>query len=384
MEWDAVYKTYHSSSFLLFGYSFVISYPLLPQSLTVRRCMSVHHPRCFSARDVGRYVQRFHELSLLEPPQAIRSGYDTAVWRLPTRSGDYIAKIFVAERLEAVRAEAGLLDYLRNRGIHTPELIENRRGQRVGTIAARSLRAFFRPSKSPIIVMPLENTRSACPQSITPDELSRIGQCIGLMHKVLQAYPGRASIRRFEYWDVRLGRFGDFLESPNARSYDAAQLAKWSELDQRMEQLAGVVRRSQLTESVIHGDLGLDHVRLRNTQACSPAGVSLFDFSDSSFGPVVSDLATMLSRLYWEGDISLDRWRQLRAWLLHGYESGFALTENDRGALDYALMERLLIEVRYLNRVSLKTQAPHGADGIKKRYELAAHLLERGLHGACA
>lgn len=342
--------------------------------------MAAYHPGRFSARDVSRYVEQFHELLPQEPPQAIRSGYDTAVWRLLTRAGAYIAKIFVAEQLGAVQAEADLLDYLRSRGIRTPELIENRRGQRVGVIAARSLRALFRASKFPIIVMPFEDTRSARPESITQEELSLIGQCIGLMHKVLQAYPGRAGIRRFEYWDVHLGRFGDFLESPNARPYDAAQLAEWSELDQRMEQLAGIVRRSHVTESVIHGDLGLDHVGLLNNRPGSPAEVSFFDFSDFSFGPVVSDLATMLSRLYWEGDISPDRWEQLRAWLLHGYESGLALTENDRGALDYALMERLLIEVRYLSRVSLKTKAPYGADGIKRRYGLAAHLLERGLH----
>lgn len=337
--------------------------------------MRVCHPDGFRSHDVGRYLEKFHGFVLEEPPQAIRSGHDTAVWRLATRAGAYIAKIFAAGRFAAVRAEMDLLDYLSDSGIRVPEALKNGRGQRIGLIGRHLLPAFWKGA-CPIVVAPLEDGRQVHPQTVTRQELTLAARCIGLMHEALQAYPGRPNVRRMEYWGGHLGRFEDLLGSLNMQSFASDELARWSEIDRRMEEAVGGVRRLPVTESVLHGDLGLDHIRFPRAQARSPADVYFFDFSDFSCGPVVFDLAVMLSRLYWESDVSLERWEQLRAWLLEGYESGFMLSGNDRSAIDDALVERLLIEIRYLNRTSLNMRAPYCPDGVRKRYQLAAHLFE--------
>lgn len=336
--------------------------------------MFVSHPDGFRSHHVGRYLEKFHRFVIDEPPQPLRSGQDTAVWRLATRAGAYIAKIFAAERLAAVRAEIDLLDYLADSGIRTPHVLKNKHGQRAGMIGARLPPAF---RACPITVTWFEDGVPVHPQSVTRQELTVIGHAIGLMHEALQAYPRRTNVRRLERWQSHLGRFEDLLGSANVQSFTGGELARWGELDHRMVQAVASAPRRPVTESVLHGDLGLEHVRFMRAEAPSPADIYFFDFSDFACGPVVCDLGVMLSRFYWESDVGLGRWEQLRGWLLEGYEAGFMLSEDDRAAIDDALMERLLIEVRYLNRMSLRRRAPYDPEGVKKRYELAAHLFER-------
>lgn len=338
--------------------------------------MFICRPGGFRSHDVGRYLEKFHRFVPEEPPQALRSGRETAVWQLATRAGSYIAKIFAAHKLAAVRTEIDLLDYLADAGIRAPQVLKNTHGQRLGFIRRR-LRPAFLTSACPIVVTPHGGGRRVRPQTVTQDDLTLIAKSIGLMHEALQTYPRYPHVKRIEHWGGHLGRFDDLLGSPNAWSFASDEMARWSALDRRMEQAVASARRLPLTESVLHGDLGLEHVRLLQAHPCSPADVYFFDFSDLAFGPVVFDLAVMLSRFYWEEDISVERWEQLCAWLLEGYEAGFVLSESDRSAIDAALIERLLIEIRYLNRVSLNMRAPYCPDGVKKRYDLAAYVLAR-------
>lgn len=336
--------------------------------------MRANHPRKFTAREVGRYVEMTYRLDLSEPPQRIDSSPETAAWRLVTRTQEAVAKIFRADQLDAVRSEIRLLGSLRDAGIRVPRLQASGRGDVVGLIGSHWWSG-LRSRECPIVVAQLERMRRANAATVTRDEMMLIARAIGAMHAALRNYPHPAAIRPLQHWRPQLGCFDDLLRSPDATSFGPGELAQWRALDCHMEQVAAAPWDASLTASVLHGDLGLEHVRLIGADTRVPAGVYFFDFSDFARGPIIYDLAVMASRLYWEADISLSRWRQLRDWLCEGYATTSVLDDNDWKAYDAALIERLLIEVRFLSRVALRTNAPYRPDGIRKRYRLAEHVL---------
>src|SRR5690606_8442463 len=58
------------------------------------------------------------------------------------------------------------------------------------------------------------------------------------------------------------------------------------------------------------------------------------------------------------------------------YRAAFPLSPEARAALEDVLIERLLIEVRYFTRMSLQRGRAFDPEGTRRRYRLAAHLLD--------
>lgn len=337
-------------------------------------------PEAFRARDISRHLEKWIGLTPGEAPQRLPSAAETAVWRLHAGSRTYVIKIFPAGQLQAVLTEIELFDYLRERALRTPDPVAGAHGRRIGRLGA-GWRALLGRGGCPVLVMPYDHGRPLYPETVKREEMLLVARHIGRMHEALQRYPGRPHVRALERWAPHFGRFDDFLVSANARSFAPREFARLRELDRAMEQRAVAAAASPAgAQSVLHGDLGLHHVRL--AREATPADVPpfLFDFSDFSRGPVVADLATLLSQLYCGGPIDLVRWQELRAWLLEGYVATFPLGPGGRRALDDALVERLLVEVRYISRVSLERGRAFSPEGIRKRYRLAAHVLGERQH----
>lgn len=299
---------------------------------------------------------------------------DTTVWRVTAADRPYILKVFLSGDAQAVGTEVKLLDYVRGAGIAAPDVIPDASGSRVGVIVERRL-PLLRPKRIPTMVMRLEDLRRVRPSSVTRAQMLVIARRIGAMHAALRRYPQRGEIRRAERWNAQLGNFNDFARSPNAEWFNRDELVLLRALDRRLERQIEGVECAALTDSVLHGDLGLHHVGF----ARNPHGKRdpyFFDFSDYCYGPVVLDLAALLSHLYAESEIDFARWEKLRAWLLEGYESALTLTPLDHASLEPALIERLLIEIRYFNRISLSTAIAYDPMGVRKRYQLAGYLLD--------
>ncbi|HEX7042975.1 MAG TPA: phosphotransferase [Burkholderiales bacterium] len=335
--------------------------------------MFVRYPGDVDARTLTRCLERAYGLFLSGPPQPLSRARHAAVWRVRTPTRALIAKLFPAGVGEVVELEADLLEYLRAGGACVPHVLPTRAGARLGAVAGRAWPR-FRREHYPIMVTSFAEGRRVYPGSVTREELVAVARAIGRMHAMLQTYPRRARVRRIEREAPRRETFADLLRSPNAARFGRRELAHWEGIDRLLQQAAIQAPSGELTESVLHGDLGLEHVRL-GAPGADAGAVQLIDFSDYAWGPVVFDLAAMLSRLYWEHDIAPSRWERLRAWLLDGYASAFALTRADERALDGALLERLMIEIRYLTSVSLRTRAPFQPDGLRRRYALVEHVL---------
>jgi Ser/Thr protein kinase RdoA (MazF antagonist) len=228
--------------------------------------------------------------------------------------------------------------------------------------------------KFPLIVMKLEDLRKISPESVTREELTLIAGRIALMHKVLQQYPNKNEIRRAEFWDTQQSNFREFLKSPNAEAFKAWELQELHELDLRIEAACRKVRLAlPLTKSVLHGDLNLDHVRL----LCGTGDPYFLDFSDFSYGPIALDLAILLVHLFRESDISSARWEEHKGWVLDGYGAVQELAENDISAIDSLLLPWTLTEVRYLNKMSMRTRGEQDVRGIRRRYQLMEYLLNK-------
>jgi Ser/Thr protein kinase RdoA (MazF antagonist) len=333
-------------------------------------------PHGFASRDVGRHVERSYRIELSRPPERMRSGPETAVWRVCTASADYFAKIFPADQRSMVETEVDLVRYLARVGVRTPHLMTVGRDYAIRFIGGGGLRWFW-VSGCPVILMKREPMRSLSPQTVTRQEMTLIGRATAAMHLALSEYPGRRVVRAIDRLQQHSGSFDDLLRSPNAAPFDDDRLARWRALDERMRALAATPWAVSLTESVLHGDFGLEHVGLLG-DAQDVEDVYIFDFSDYGRGPVVWELATVASRLYWEGDVSLRRWHELVSWLCDGYRAKSALAERDWAAFVPALIERLLVEVRYLNRVAFRSRSAFRPTGVEKRYALAEHVLTSG------
>ncbi|HEY8553395.1 MAG TPA: phosphotransferase [Burkholderiales bacterium] len=337
--------------------------------------MFVRYPGDVGVRTLSRCLARTYGLFLLDPPQPLSRSPHAAVWCVHTPTRTLVAKLFPAGIDHVVALEADLLDYLRANGLAVPRVFPTRTGGPVGVVAGR-VGLQLRRERYPVLLTSFVEGRRVYPGSVTREELAAVARAIGRMHATLQAYPRRGRVRRIQRQAPRREAFAELLRSPNAACFGQRELAHWQSVDRLLQEAAAQAPSGGLTESVLHGDLGLEHVRFPVSGADTET-VQLFDFSDYAWGPVVFDLAAMLSRLYWERDIGPVRWEHLRAWLLEGYASAFTLTHADERALESALLERLMIEIRYLTNVSLRTRAPFRPDGIRRRYALVEHVLRR-------
>lgn len=324
-------------------------------------------------RDLKRILESSYGVTLRAPLQPLPSAVDTNVWRVDAEDRDYILKVFLSGGVDAVQTEVDLLAYLCAAGMGAPDVVPNAHGNRVTAIVERRM-PLLRAKRFPAIMMRLEDMRRVQPNSITRAQMLLIARRIGAMHDALRQYPRRAEIRRAERWNAQLGSFEDFAQSPNAEWFAREEVDVLRALDRRMERHIDTARSATLTESVLHGDLGLHHIGM--IQSPSGDDVYFFDFSDYCYGAVALDLAALLSHLYAQSEVGFDRWEKLRAWLLEGYEAALPLSDADHAAIDAMLIERLLIEIRYFNRVSSTADVAYDPVGVRKRYQLAAYLLD--------
>jgi len=326
---------------------------------------------------IQRFAERRHRLRLEHPPELIWAGSSSAVWRLRTACGEYLAKVFTARTRDVriVRKEVAIYAWLRRFDIHVPEVSSTVAGRQVETLTVGSL-VPPRFERFPAMVMRLEKLRTIQPESVTRDELRLIARRLASIHESLRQYPDRDGIRRSDLWDIEQSSFTDFLRSPNAHLFETRDLEGLHELDQRMELVTRSVQLpSPLTESVLHGDLGMDHVQLLDGDHPHAGEPYFFDFSDFVRGPVALELAIMLLHLFGRSTITFTRWKELGGWVLEGYCSATRLTDDDVRAIDALLVPWALTSIRYQTRRAIRSGAPGNVAQIRRRYQLAAHLL---------
>jgi len=328
------------------------------------------HPKKIPVDDVLPSLKKFYGISPTEPPAQMEGGVKTAAWLLETDKGKFIAKIFALSKerpIERMVEEVSLCNYLTKHGIRTPKFISGKNGRYVEQMR-------FRNADFPIQMMKFEELWRLKPSSIKKVELQKIAKTAARMHKALLDCPQKDKIKkedRFRYHIAPLGSFEIFSKSPNSSIYTKTEIKNIKKLDEEIIRFASShLPKKGLTESILHGDLALDHA-----QFLSNGEVYLFDFSDFMWGPIAHELSVMLVHLFHEEDISFQRWEQLKEWWLSGYSSVFKLGSEDFKAIKPLIIRRAQGVIVYLCDVAIRIKRKVNEQGIRRRYKLADYLL---------
>ncbi len=358
-------------------------------------------PHQISSEVVRREIERLYAFSSIDMPGLMNGGMESAAWHFKTDGGDLVAKIYNAcpGRLERVAEEPALYEYLNQQGIRAPKVLRSKRSQ-----LAEELHSDMQGY--PVIVMKLEDLRFAGPSSVQKEELQSIARTVAKMHQCLRLYhhnenpqPGgitlhrravinaakhfvRSAVKMYQPFRepsrssrfiIREGLVGyDMLvTSSGARLFTGEDLSRIRTLDLEMKAyLAEHSVETPLRESLIHGDLALQH-----TPFLPDGNVYLFDFGDRSLGTVAEELAGMLVSFYTDDVITFDRWERLKEWTLNGYGSQFQLTQGDSAAIMPFIVRRLLVGITYSCEMPGEMQGEAWRRSIGRRYQLANYLL---------
>lgn len=306
--------------------------------------------------------------------EKLSGGTESQAWRVTERSRSWIAKVFLSEENHAwLEEEFNLYRYLNTRGFHTPIVRESNKGLSVESVQRGG-------ETLDVVVMRGETLRRAEPSAVTKEELTTVVRSIASLHKVLMQYPNRRAYQektniekpQSEYPE---SAFEALARSVHARHFSERQRKTFQDVDVTM--LTAVrtrVSRESLTCSIIHGDLALEHA-----QFLPDLSVYFFDFGDRIWAPVARELGIFLTMLYQWEDISFNRWERLKQWVIDSYESVFPLTTNDKNAIPYFEIKRLLGAMSYLATLAKDTENEHTVHWIRRGYELGEHLINRNI-----
>lgn len=328
------------------------------------------HPKNIPVDEVLSSLKKFYGILPTKPPAQMEGGVKTAAWLLETEKGKFIAKIFALSEerpVERIVEEVSLCNYLTKHGIRTPKFILGKNGRYVEQMR-------FGKADFPIQMMKFEELYRLKPSSIKKDELQKIAKTAARMHQALLDCPRKDKIKkedRFRCHIAPLSSFEIFSKSPNSSIYTKAELKNIKRLDEEIVRFASPhLPKKGLTESILHGDLALDHA-----QFLSNGEAYLFDFSDFMWGPIAHELSVMLVHLFHEEDISFQRWEQLKEWWLSGYSSVFKLESEDLKAIKPLIIRRAQGVIVYLCDVAIRIKRKVNEQGIRRRYKLADYLL---------
>lgn len=326
-------------------------------------------PKDLPSNLLQKELTKLFALILLKPPSLMDKGVENAAWFLETDKGQFIAKVFTISEvtIAEIKEEVNIYSFLQKNGICAPTILVSLNNNTVEQIEINKV-------KFPFFIMRYENLKRSYPSSATKKEITQIAKSLAKMHRVLNNYPNLEKIKRKKgYYThfIPLRAFPTLKKSPNANIFTGEELNNLKVLDNKMVSFYKKNKpKFQLTETVIHGDIALEHV-----QFLENGKLYFFDFSDYFYGPVSHEIAVFLTHLHREENITIKRWEELKQWVIEGYRSITKLTDNDYKAIKPFIIRRLLGEILYLSAISNKINKEVDSMGIKRRYILADYLL---------
>lgn len=330
--------------------------------------------KAIDRRYLHRTIEREYGVSILDSYTVPAGCPANLIMTVTTNEGDFFAKVYTPDEnsVELVREEAQLFEYLNRHGVHAPRLPQTGAGQTV----LRINRAY------PLILMKKETLRMLDTGNAKKEELFRIGQETAKMHQILRTYPRRGVFKKTladpDFWRTDWETYHLILDTPLGRLFSQNDLAMVKATDRGIVEYMRTNYPPELNDfSVIHGDLAIEHA-----QFLPDGNVYFLDFGDVSWGPVAREIAVFFVRLYTSplGAHAFERWEELRAWALEGYQSVNSLSEVDLAAIHPMMVKRLSEGTIGYDTDILEYERDPDAHIQKKRkrYELLEYLLNHG------
>lgn len=312
---------------------------------------------------------RNYVLNLSEPVSQLPGGTENAAWVIEANEGKWIAKIFGSGEgpVERIQEEATLYRFLNSHDIHAPEILPNKSGQDLSPLESHD-------QILQLMLMKYEHLTMSSPATISRGELEKIARETARMHKVLVGYPQADSLKKETRVSFDKGAtFVALINSAYKSKFTPEELQRIKKTNDQMENyLESNPFPGSLTKTVIHADLSLEHAQL-----LSDGGVYFFDFSDRIWGSVAQELGTFLTVLFQWEDKSIERWEELRTWVLNGYQSESTLTEDDTKAINFFILSRILGACKYLIDLTKDTPNEVVVGWVKRGYQLGEHIVGR-------
>lgn len=314
-------------------------------------------------------LNRNYALNLSKPVSQLPGGTENAAWVIEANEGKWIAKIFGSGEgpIERIQEEATLYRFLNSQGIHAPEILSNKSGQDLSLLESRD-------QTLQLMLMKYEQLTMCSPVTVTQAELEKIARETAKMHEVLVGCPQADSLKK----EVRVpfdkgATFEALVSSAYKSEFTQEQLQRIKKINDQIENyLESHPPPESLTKTVIHADLSLEHAQL-----LPDGGVYFFDFSDRTWGPVTQELGTFLTVLFQWEDVSLQRWGELRSWVMSGYLSESTLTEDDIQAINFFILSRILGACKYLIDLTRQTPNETVVSWVKRGYQLGEHVISQ-------
>lgn len=336
--------------------------------------LTIRSPRGINPKLIRHFVKHAYGLEILEEPILMQGSTINAGWKIVTSSGNFILKIFSLPLDEgrSISEELEIYQRLRQANIKTPQVIQNINMNLISTVTIWSTEI-----ELPAILMKLEILRRVKSSNITPEEIQNIANAIAVMHRELAKCSQLLHID-----DLMLPKGlhtpGDpitDLQSPNGSEFSSKQISHIKSLDKKLAEYVKNSYKNKTSKiSVLHGDLSLGHI-----QFLDDGSTYIFDFSDYTKGPVTWDLATLFVYFFKDGGIKFSDWKSICARFLFEYNNVINLTTEDLLDIQPLIADRLLFEIRTLNRLSRIENRPVDKEGNLNRYNLTEYIVKEPL-----
>ena len=323
--------------------------------------------------DLDKHLKQNYNLDPVTITDTNKGTYNKTFYINSSDNKQYVIKLYLdGSSIETIRQEITIYDYinltLNNQGIFAPTIILS-----IDNLPTTKIRVgdkYF-----PVILMKLENLVFTKPSTITEPQIKLIAKSIARLHQQLKLYPDIKlySQSQADWWEMSTieNTAANFQNSPNFHQLPGEQGRHSLKL---IASIISFLNRkkmvNEIEQTLLHGDLALEHLPFKNDHQ-----IYIYDFTDRVYGPISRDLAVFSFHLYREDNITLDLWNKLFTNFLNGYRQIHTLTDLD---LDYILpfqLQRIIDEINFISKSSIKSGQVIRIASLIKRIEFANYLF---------
>ena len=298
-------------------------------------------------------------------------GTESGVWKIRDGKSQYVFKVYAPKEIsqDQIEQEINLYSYVNERSAGLPiqvPVVQAAHNQERVVQFNREGTTYFG------VLMQFEELRRLWANSIRNEDITLIGSAIAHLHRILEGYPDASF---FEYKPtLSTQSFSFFSQSPNSSAFSSVQRTNFKNIDARATRyLTDVTVPTDLAQTLIHADLTLEHIQLLQN-----GDVYIFDWGDAVVGPALKDVAIFFVELFREGEISVERWKEMENVFLESYTNVKPIQSTHIDALKWFSLERCLGAIQYISEISIKSGNEADVEGITRRYKLMEVLCTTG------
>lgn len=134
-------------------------------------------------------VERAYGLRVLDPLVDLPQGVHSRAWLAHTDQDDWVVKVSDPrhESPATLLAQCEMYEFLNSHGLHAPDVLIDRSGSPVSTVTSSGV-------EFPVTVMRYHQLRRLAPETVSAEELRRIGTEIARLHATMEQFGGKDEI----------------------------------------------------------------------------------------------------------------------------------------------------------------------------------------------